>query len=253
MAVTRDTFTEGRLRQRLGADPPRTESGAYDLRGANLARLSLSKARLEEADLTRANLRGADLQRARLERAVLIGADLSEALLQDADLSGADLRSACLHRAVLDGTRVKDARLGDTDFEGARLRNVALWETGLTPADVAGAASIELAGFLRGAPGDLAVEEWAAWCGLVGRQPEQWALRDALKEAAWRPWRELLRQTLRDLDGRLGALSEASLSRAAPRGADERSLSRAADPQSTPTERSVSWLKAWRQSRRDEP
>lgn len=251
MAVTRDSFTEGRLKQRLGVDPPRLASGAYDLRGANLARLSLTKARFEEADLSRANLRGADLQRARFEGAVLLGADLSEATLQDADFTGADLRSANLSRAVLDGTRLKDARCDDVELTGARLRNVMPWEAGLTPASVA-EATLELAGLFSGDPLLIEVSELLHWCVLLGTQAEQWALRDALVDRRWRSWQSDLKGALGDLDRRLGALSDASISRVDPHRAEQRSLSRSADPQATPAGRSLSWLRSWRAGRRGE-
>jgi uncharacterized protein YjbI with pentapeptide repeats len=252
MAVTPDSFTEDRLSRRLGVAPRRLPSGAYDLAGVNLSRLSLTKAQLAGANLRAAILRGADLQRAALTEACLAAADLAEARLQEADLSRADLRGADLRRAVLDGTALRGACFDKARWDGARLRSVRLWQAGIEPDEVA-AAEVELAGLLAIEPEPDDVEPLLAWCARLGGQPDLWALRQALAERPWRPWRAALRQALSQLEARLGALSEASLSRADPTRLDSRSLSRADDPASQPAGASLSWLKRWKAGQVDVP
>lgn len=252
MAVTRDSFTEGRLRQRLGADPPRRQPDGFDLPGANLARLGLSKARLDGSDLHGANLRGADLQQATLAGANLAGADLGEALLQGADLTRADLSNANLSRAVLDGTVVAGAIFTGTCLSGAVCRNVALWQAGLTPQQMVD-CSVALAGLLESEPEPTQVPDLLAWTAALGTDAERWALRHCLAERRWRPWRRALSEALGALDARLGPLSKASLSPAQPgSAADERSLSQAANPQRDAGGRSLSWLRDWRKQRHDD-
>jgi hypothetical protein len=245
MAVTRDSFTEDRLSRRLGAEPARLPNGAYDLGGANLAQLKLSKAQLAGANLCGTVLRGADLQRAVLAGANLAGADLSESLLQDADLRGADLRGALLDRATLDGTLVRGAILRDAGLAGTRVRNTALWEAGLEPADAEGAL-LDLRGLFDLGPQKVEAPQLLLWCMVVGGDPERWALRAAAGDRRWRAWRREIEAARQALDARLGPLTDASLSRAAPGRLGPGSLSRADDPGAQPRGGSLSLLRRWR-------
>ena len=250
MALTRDSFTEGRLRQRLGADPPRLTPTGYDLAGANLARLGLSKAQLDGSRLLGANLRGADLQRASLVGACLAQADLSGALLQDANLTRADLNGANLTRAVLDATLLDGATLSGARLTGAEVRNVALWRAGLAPDEVIEAV-ISLAGLFAPEvdPDPNDVPHLLHWVARVGMADERWAMRRCLSDRRWRPWRDGLRQAMGAIDARVGPLTNASLSPARPAQASDASLSQADDPHGKPTEHSLSWLREWRERR----
>ena len=119
-----------------------------DFREADLRRLRLSGAFLNNTNLRGAQLSGTDLNKAFLSRAVLVGADLSganlaKAILVEADLSKAifnraDLRKANLTKAVLVGavlvgadlsetnlirTQALETNFSDTTFTGACLEN----------------------------------------------------------------------------------------------------------------------------------
>ncbi len=252
MAVTRDSFTEGRLRQRLGADPVRRTPAGYELAGANLARLGLSKAQLDGSDLRGANLRGADLQRATLAGADLAGADLAEALLQDADLTNTDLRGANLSRAVLDGTLVAGARLDGACLTGAVCRNVKLWQAGLDP-EHARDCQVSLAALYEADPQPTQVRHLLDWTAVYGSDAERVALRRCLGERRWRPYRDELLRTMGAIDARLGPLSNASLSPATPGSkADGRSISQADNPEQAPGQSSLSWLRQWRDRQRED-
>lgn len=255
MAVTRDSFTEGRLRQRLGADPVRHLPDGYELAGANLARLGLSKAQLDGSDLRGANLRGADLQRATLIGADLAGADLSEALLQDADLSRADLSGANLSRAVLDGTIVLGARLDGARLTGAVCRGVQLWQAHVEPGQAA-ECQVSLAALFEAELDAQQVLHLLAWTAVYGGDAERCAMRRCLGERRWRAYRRELQEAMGAVDARIGPLSNASLSPAQPGGpASERSLSQAPDPHGSAGASSLSWLRQWHEQRgeRDEP
>ncbi len=231
MPVTTDSFTEGRLTERLGQPPARLPDGAYDLRGANLARLSLVRARLAGADLREANLAAIDLQRADLAGADLRLADLSDARLQRADLSGARLAEARLRRTVFNATRVAGARLAGALLEQTTFHEVALWETDLTPDGLAAATVSGLGAAL--ARTEPAAFEAAAlgWLARLGADPERVILRELLADRRWRGRRAAIRQALRELDRRLGPLSAASLSRAEPGASAERGVSRTDAPE----------------------
>jgi hypothetical protein len=84
------------------ADPP------LDLTGAYLVRAQLAKVSLGGAALNDARLQGADLNGAILQGASFGAADLRGANLSGADLRGADLTGANLADATLDGTTKAD-------------------------------------------------------------------------------------------------------------------------------------------------
>ncbi|MBI2297902.1 MAG: pentapeptide repeat-containing protein [Armatimonadetes bacterium] len=243
MAVTTDSFTEGRLRERLGEAPPRREDGTYLLAGANLARLSLTKAQLHGADLRAASLLGCDLMRADLGGADLRGADLSDSKLQLADLTLADLRAALLRNAVLNGTKVYGARFAGANLSRALLRGVALWETDLEPGDLEAAGEVDFADALRAAdPGLDSVVKALDWMTLIGGDHERYALQQLLRQRAWRRWQRRVRDVVRAIDQRIGPLSSRSISLAAPSQATDRSVSRAATPAEGAGPRSLSRL-----------
>jgi hypothetical protein len=98
-----------------------------DLRGANLWRAHLERAKLESAHMEDANLLDAHLERAKLENAHLEGANLRDIHLQHAFLQGAHLEGASLVDAVLEGAYLNAAHL-----EGADLR----YTSGLTQAQI---------------------------------------------------------------------------------------------------------------------
>lgn len=230
MAVTPDSFTEGRLRRRLGTPPARLSDGAFSLPGANLARLSLSKAQFAGADLRGADLHGCDLTRANLLGASLLVADLSGAVLHQADLRGADLREADLRRAALSGTAVTGSRWHGVRLDGAVLRDVAVWhcDLALEQAEVCG--SVTLGSALRDLTrDDEAVPLALAWCRRHGTPADLPVLRARLHDRAWRAWRKQLQLVVAELDRRSGAISRAAISRAAPEAANPRSLSRTPD------------------------
>ena len=244
MAVTTDSFTEGRLTERLGQAPARLPDGAYDLSGANLSRLSLTKAQLAKADLRGATLRGADLMRACLAGANLQGADLADAKLQQADLCGADLRCANLTRAVLNGTAVTAAKLAAATLHGTVFRGVALWETDLVPDDLTGVTSCDLCDALALLePPDEHLTAALAWCSALGGLDEKLLLRRRLKERRWRGHLARLKAALQAIEQRIGPLSGASISRARPGTVNERSISQADRPEDRPGPRSLSRLK----------
>ncbi len=229
MAFNTDQLTEGRLIARLGVAPARLPSGAYDLRGANLARLSLTKAHLAGACLVGASLRGCDLAGADLNSADLRAADLSQAKLQRARLVAARLEAADLRGAVLTASRLTTANLAGAQLTGAVIGDANIWDTDLQPADVAG-ADLDLAAGLAVEATDLSltdVRALLAWCGELGADPERQVLQRALADRTWRRWRRQVQAALRAIDQRLGPLSASSLSLAeAPQPLTDASLSR---------------------------
>lgn len=134
------------------------------LRGADLSRSALSRARMPRVDLTSAALAGADLRGALLARASLVGADLEGVDLSEADLSfakldGANLSGADLSRARLVGAELRQARLAGArlvwaDLQGAILEHAVLDEANLARADLGGAVAVTAQ--RSGASGDTA-------------------------------------------------------------------------------------------------
>lgn len=240
MAVTTDSFTEGRLHQRLGRVPPRRPDGAYELPGANLARLLLSKAQLAGANLQGASLAGADLRRAALTDTDLRRADLAAARLQQADLRRADLREANLRLAVLDSTLVSGARLAGANLEGATFRAVALWETDLTPTDLVGARVWLHEAIAAVEPSRVGADAALEWCAALGDSAVRATLRQLLNDRRWRRRLAALTDAIRAIETRIGPLSEASISRAGGPAPGARSLSPAEPGPSQPDQRSLS-------------
>ncbi len=159
------------------------------LSGANLKASLLDKADLRSADLTETNLvgarlRAADLRGARLTRADCEGARLRDALMRnakadaasliDADLRGADLRGADLTGARLIGADLRGAQLSGAtlahaDLTGARLPDVDLIDVNLdsacfNQADVAG---------VQWAPSSAVGTTMSGALGLSAREREQ--------------------------------------------------------------------------------
>lgn len=112
-----------------------------DLRGANLYKADLREANLceallDEADLREANLREANLCEANLNRTNLSRANLFLADLDEADLRGANLNRAELHEANLHGADLRGADLRGTDLRGADLRGADMLDASLVDADL---------------------------------------------------------------------------------------------------------------------
>ncbi len=112
--------------------------GRANLRGANLQGACLNRAFLASADLGGAFLGGANLKGANLQKASLRGAYLDRANLNRATLEGATLRDAILHKASLRG-----AILGGADLSGAILHGASLGSADLTGADLTGAKATD--------------------------------------------------------------------------------------------------------------
>jgi len=139
-----------------GSDLRRLQMPRAKLAGTDLTRARLGQANLSEADLSKARLIGADLTEAVLRKAILKGASLQEALwretdLTEADLSfsaglaGGDLMSAFMERAIFDGadltrTKLPTRPLTKASFKGADLRDTDLRSViGLCKNDLAAA------------------------------------------------------------------------------------------------------------------
>jgi uncharacterized protein YjbI with pentapeptide repeats len=134
-----------RLRAELGARPEADLAGEkYDsanLRGANLAKVRLTRvslrgaildgadlsgARLTHVDLSGASLRGANLERASLHqvsapRAVLAGARCADSFWQQADLTGADCTGSHWREALVADAILERADFADADLTWLRL------------------------------------------------------------------------------------------------------------------------------------
>ncbi|MFD2683569.1 pentapeptide repeat-containing protein [Streptomyces phyllanthi] len=101
-----------------------------DLRGADLAGLSLIQDDFTGADLTGAKLRGAnltqaDLVGARLAKADLTDTELTQVSASQADLTGANLTGADLTQADLTGARLNGAALSGAQFSQTELDGTA--------------------------------------------------------------------------------------------------------------------------------
>ena len=86
------------------------------LAGADLSRLDLRAAELDEADLRGAVLAGANLA----------GANMSECDLRGCDFTHANLADTCMAFSDLQQARLLYCRIGATDITGARLDNCML-------------------------------------------------------------------------------------------------------------------------------
>lgn len=136
----------GKPIEKRGSEKPVASPAPYqppprDLRGADLCRSEMVRARLHRADLTgasleEAHLRGANLAAAILEQASLRRANLFMAKLNDANLVGADLVQANLHGASLNAANLKGAKLVETILIGASLQTANLEYADLTGADL---------------------------------------------------------------------------------------------------------------------
>ena len=112
-----------------------------DLRGANLAlitlegldfsRVDLSSATLTEATLSGTNLQSADLQHANLQSADLKHANLQYAKLNFADLQYANLQSADLQHANLESANLQSATFNYANLQRADLRSANLQSANL--------------------------------------------------------------------------------------------------------------------------
>ncbi|WP_128377120.1 pentapeptide repeat-containing protein [Streptomyces cavernae] len=155
-----------------------------DLRGADLAGLSLTQDDFTGADLSGADLHQADLTQAEwvgatLAKADLSHADLTQANVSQADLTGANLTGADLTQADLTGARLDGAALSGAQFTQAELDD-ATFEgvTGVTRWDLyllIGAAGLFVVLALRllvvvgRAPAPAAVRARRLVFGLAGR------------------------------------------------------------------------------------
>jgi len=99
----------------------RTYGKTFDLQGAQLQRVNLSKAQLQEVDLSNAQLQGANLKCVKLQGANLINAQLQGVDLEDAQLQGANLEGAQLQGANLKGVRLQRTNLKGAQLQGAYL------------------------------------------------------------------------------------------------------------------------------------
>jgi uncharacterized protein YjbI with pentapeptide repeats len=118
-----------------------------DLTEANLREANLAYANLESANLTKANLREANLAYAHLDKvellhAKLLGADLNQAELVRANLIGAnlvkaDLTQASLQYTLLSAADLTEANLDQTDLMSADLTVATLSRANLRGANLA--------------------------------------------------------------------------------------------------------------------
>ena len=122
-----------------GKEGERANLVRTDLRGRNLAKANLQKAKLDGADLRSACFVKTQLSVATLLGADLRGADLSKARLHGATLEQAQFQGACLIRAELQG---KDGVLG-ANLLGATLQEADLQDADLS--DVKGLLASQLA------------------------------------------------------------------------------------------------------------
>ena len=88
-----------------------------DFSHANLANVSLERAKLIGANFSGARLVGSTLFAARLVRANLSDADLTDADFAEANLTNADLRGAVLDGAIFTGARLDSAIFGEDPNE----------------------------------------------------------------------------------------------------------------------------------------
>lgn len=108
--------------------------GTALLRGKDLTRANLTRAKLFGADLSEAKLDGAILYDADLHGAILIGCSLEAANLAEADLrecflERANLRACDLTRADLSGAKLKDANTDKAKIDGTKLAGADLTRT----------------------------------------------------------------------------------------------------------------------------
>lgn len=111
----------------------RDESGAFDLRGANLRRANLAAEVLDGgcfdyADLSQAYMVNVSLLGASLVGTDLRAADLTNAAMDGANVTKADLGESRMRDASLVGARMGRARLSHAVLIGADLRSAALQE-----------------------------------------------------------------------------------------------------------------------------
>jgi len=107
-----------------------------DFTGANLSRLELVGATLDEATLTGVSLVGADLARAWLNGAMLRGADLSDANLRKAEGRQCDAQRAVFRGAAFDRCDFAEADLRHVDLSNARFGRGSLFGADLRGADL---------------------------------------------------------------------------------------------------------------------
>lgn len=112
----------------------RPDLSGVELAGANLYRVDLSHAKLNDTNLNKANLREADLT-----GAILYRADLGETVLTKAKLIKANLRRADLIGAKLHRCDLRKADLGKADLFGADLSEVDLRGASLTASNLSSA------------------------------------------------------------------------------------------------------------------
>jgi uncharacterized protein YjbI with pentapeptide repeats len=101
-------------------DLTNTDLRRADLIGANLAKTTLTAARISRAFLYRADLIGANLASADLTGSNFLGASLAGANLRGADLSRANFTWASLAGANVSQTRLFETVFSDTNFTGVR-------------------------------------------------------------------------------------------------------------------------------------
>jgi hypothetical protein len=99
----------------------RANLAKFDLEGADLRDIDLSKANLKEADLYKADLSGAHLR-----HTVLSGADLSRSTLIETQLVLVNLTGADLSAADLSGAKFEECILTGVNFVGAILEGTDL-------------------------------------------------------------------------------------------------------------------------------
>jgi phosphatidylserine decarboxylase precursor len=97
------------------------QSGAADLRDADLFHATFDDANLSKSKLQRANLFGANLINTKAQGADFSGAYLKDILMEGIDLSGGSIRNCNALRGVF-----SDARLVGTDLSGADLTGAAM-------------------------------------------------------------------------------------------------------------------------------
>lgn len=117
---------------------------AAELRGLNLAGVSMPGAYLEFAPLERTNLAGANFTGASLGGSILEMADLTGAILNEANLTEARfkhgiLNGATLRRAILCASSLERVAAKNVDFSGADLSDVNCQMADLSGAKLSGA------------------------------------------------------------------------------------------------------------------
>ncbi len=140
------TSQRARVQAAITAEEPMT---GWDLTGADLSRLDLSKAvfrdaLLERADFTGATLDGADFEGAVLARARLDGVKARAARFVRANMGESTARGAFFDDANFEKAVLMRATLDNASFARAQLTGADLFETSLSEANLEGVTANEV-------------------------------------------------------------------------------------------------------------